>query len=165
MYVAVTADMSAQGGIMYSVSFDKMLTELNLSVEVPVERWLKLQAILSDDYLQYQVVLADQDIELRVVVKKDPIPSIWPHLEYSRILAHVASNSLGGEYLFSTLEGASEHSDWHMSADFAPKISFSERAHGKMWSYFKDGRGLVTVIALYDDPDTWRDSYYNFIHF
>jgi|GEM_PF-4027737 len=157
--------LSAQSSAAYSVSFDKILTENNLKLEVPVERWLKLQPILSDEYLQYKLVIADSDIEFRVVIEKEPVPTIWPHLEYSRILTHIASNSLGGAYILSTLSGASAHSDWHMSAEFEPKETFSIKSHGKVWSYFKEDHALITIIALYDDLDTWQDSYYNFIHF
>ena len=56
-------------------------------------------------------------------------------------------------------------SDWNMNAEFFPKDSYSEKERGKVWAHYKEGKGLVIAIALYDQKDQWNDRFLSILEF
>jgi len=153
--------LSAQDQFWYRYTFDDLVDELNLQVNRPVERWLKLQPLVRDDYLHYDLVIADEDIELRILVLPDPIEAVWPQIEFTRVLTHIADNSIAAQYEIQQI--ASDSSDWSMSAGFRPKEWFSQRSTGRIWSHYRHDSALLIVIALYDDEEVWREDYFDFV--
>lgn len=151
----------AQDQFWYRYTFDELVDKLNLKVNRPVERWLKLQPLVRDDYLHYDLVVADDDIELRVLVLPDPIQSVWPQIEFTRVLTHIGTNEADGQYDIQQI--TSDSTDWSMSAGFRPKEWFSESKIGRIWSHYRSDQALIIVIGLYDDDEVWREDYFDFI--
>ncbi len=158
--------LSAQHGIAYTVAFDELIDRLDLEMNLPVERWLKLQPILGDEYLDYQLVVRDDSLEFRVLVLEDPIQAIYPHIEFQRTLTHVASNGvMDSIHIEQHITSRPQPYDWSVRAAFRPKEDFSTMSQARLWAQYKENKALVLIIALYDNPAHWDDRYFDFLKF
>ncbi len=85
-----------------------------------------------------------------------------PQVECFRMVSHLATND---EDAVVTSLGISEdelrenfNADWGKIYFFQPKESFSERTHCKMLALYAEGKGMVLVFFLFDEPSQELDN-------
>jgi hypothetical protein len=143
-----------EGQMILTKQFTSTLEKHELIWYTPVERWLKLTPMTSDQYLQYDVVVhSPPNVEARIIIKEDG-PKLYPNIEIVKMLAHISTNE--EDTLIEVTEYPRRRSedmygaDFVLYADFIPKSSFSNYPNGRLLCLYKEGQALVQYILLYE---------------
>ena len=158
----LSATLRCQENIQFTHSFDLKLMIYDLEFFSPVERWLKITPLEEDDYLDYDLVLhSPPGIEMRIDIDSDHSRYV-PTVEFQRALSSIATND--DDVLMEVTKHSTRYArnqfsaDLAMTADFVPKRSFSNYPYGRLLSFYKEGRGMVKIVLLYEDS---LDPYFN----
>ena len=149
----------SQESMIYTHTLTKKLAYYQIDFFQPLERWLQITDITSDEFMDYDAVLRDEeDLEIRLnIVEADKMFSQHPHVELIRVLSNISTNEEDADIKISQLnaEWVSEkyHADWGLYADFTPKMSFSMYPKGRLLCLYKEGRALVHYIILHNQEE------------
>jgi len=139
---------------LFTKRFSKTLEKHNLEFYLPVERWLKLSTVKTDDYLKYDAVLhSPPNVEVRIIIDQDD-KHLFPNVDIVKTLSHISTND--DDALVEVTEYPRQRSqdqygaDFVLYADFRPKESFSTYPNGRLLCLYKEGEALVKYIILYE---------------
>ncbi len=150
--------------IQFTQHIDKEIDQLGVNVNLPTDHFLKMYPTKEWDEPQYDLVLRsdNQQYEVRLLMdaidKKDDFKN---HLnfELQKTLWHIAKND---DHIIeimelSTTQKKSLNVDWAMKTNFSPKEEFTIYSKARMYSLYKDSRGYLQIVYLYDDPTVIPD--------
>lgn len=98
------------------------------------------------DY-DFKVQLGDREILVRMIQETPTSIISYPHLEFQRLMMHLASNEGDSNIYFYDIP-KEEGVDWMSEARFTPKEKLSSKQYGTAKLYFKEGQGMIQVIYL-----------------
>jgi hypothetical protein len=151
-----------QAQLVYTQQFTDKLEALDLYFYEPTDNWLHLLPVKKDSIFNYDLMLISEenDVDVRIILNTiDEKPDLlkFPHVEFTRILTNVATNDPEADILVSQLSGATIkdafNADWALMADFIPKKWLSLLAFGRLYSLYKDDKGIASIIILTDSED------------
>ncbi len=157
---------SSQDNMIYTKSFTKKLAYHQIDFFQPVERWIHMTHIRSDDFMDYDAVLRDEEgLEIRLIIQEaSKMYSQHPHIELMRAIAHISTNDTESDIKISQMnhDWVKERyqADWGLFADFTPKLEYSEYPKGRLLCLYKEGHAMVNYIVLYDEEEL--DPYFEF---
>ena len=164
----------ALGQIIYPSSFQQTLELGKLEFFEPVENQFAMSSIHKNDIQNYGLAIrskGQEDVEIRYVIEQlgnDPSDKI-PHITFVSKASRVATNdeaSVLAFHAFDPSELANRfNADWGASVFFEPKDHFSTRKHCKMTALFSEGKSMVYVFFLFDDPNIEIDKYLENVRF
>lgn len=159
--LGLTFAFQSSAQITFTRSFTKKLERASLEYLEPVEDWMHVVPLRSDDYMQYDAVLQNDrnDFEARYRIRR--INARWrripQNIEVGRLVASIATNIGDSEI---AMEFPDEHylreyfnADQGLFAHFTPKLSFSEKPYGTFISLYAEGRAVVDIVLLYHDHE------------
>jgi hypothetical protein len=128
----------------------------------PLEARYKTIRLRKNRFLEcdYGIRSRKEKLEIRYAI--EPIEagsraSLIPHVKAFSMATHLATNS--EESVISKLSISPESLTEDFNADFGevyvfkPKSAFSEKLYCQMLVLYKEGKGLVYVFFLFDDPN------------
>jgi hypothetical protein len=142
--------------------WQNLLDDLGIVVATPVENQFRF---VSDNNtiakFDYAITKRKDELEIRyLIVSADSIH--YPHLSTSNLLMTIATND--PEQAISVLPidedvlNKDYQADWGIQAFFQPKLSFSDKAHGKLIAIYKEGKAIVYTVLLFNDVEaSWED--------
>jgi hypothetical protein len=98
------------------------------------------------DY-DFKIQLDDREVLVRMIEETSTSIISYPHLEFQRLMMHLASNEEGSNIYYYDIP-KEEGVDWMSEARFTPKEKLSNRKYGTAKLYYKEGRGMIQVIYL-----------------
>jgi hypothetical protein len=146
--------------------WQKQVDDQGIVIAPPVENQFRFvfdnNSVVKFDYA---VVKQKGDLEIRYLIQ--PADSIaYPHISTSNLLMTLATND--PEFAISVLPIEADvlkkdyQADWGVQAFFHPKLSFSDKTHGKLIAIYKEGKAIVYTVLLFDDVEiSWEN--YEFI--
>ena len=156
----------SQNNMIYTKSFTKKLAYHQIDFFQPVERWIHMTNISSDEFMDYDAVLRDEDgLEIRLSIQEaNKMHSQHPHIELMRVIAHISTNNAESDIKISQMnhDWVKERyqADWGLFADFTPKLEYSDYPKGRLLCLFKEGQAMVNYIVLHDEDEL--DPYFEF---
>jgi hypothetical protein len=143
--------------------WQNQLIALGIVIAPPVEN--QFQFINDNNTIakfDYAIAKQKEDLEIRYLVQ--PADSIaYPHISAGNLLMTLATND--PEYAISVVPIEEDvllkdyQADWGVQAFFHPKLSFSDKAHGKLIAIYKEDKALVYTVLLFDDAEISWDDY------
>ena len=132
------------------------------AVQLSPDWWrdFRIQPSTQNDYLDSHLTLYSkaEKLEMRFHLRperpNDPLAGL-PFIRVQTMATNLGSNeedavtavhSLGEEEL------AALNADWGRLYTFRPKRSYSDRAHAQLLAVYREGRGLVTTVLLFNKP-------------
>ncbi len=157
--VLTTAMLWSQEDMIYTKGFTHKLAHHQIDFFQPVERWLHITDVTSDEFMEYDAVLRDESgLEIRVNIQEaDKMYSQHPHIEVMRMIADIATNEEQHDIMINQMNNdwVSERyqADWGLFVDFTPKASYSSYPNGRVLYLYKEGRALVSYIVLHNEEE------------
>ncbi|MBX2817242.1 MAG: hypothetical protein KTR24_14635 [Saprospiraceae bacterium] len=148
--------------IIYTRSFALELEAAGADFISPVEGFYKIKMLKADRHLEYDLVLRSEDkaFEMRFDVKPDYQLAV-PHIHCFNLLNSIAVNEEHFDIelnLFSPEESQKRyHADWSAYADFVPKRRFSDFHYGRLVTIYREDRGLIHQILLFNEHNREKD--------
>ena len=155
--------------IKYTDAFVQKLEQVQLDLYTPTEGKYKSKRPPKNDYqaIDHLIFSKKEQLEIRYTIipfsildKRTQIPNI----DFMRVVSSVATNDDREDAIISlhNLEEADlrEHfnADWGSIAYFQPKAKFSSWKYCRMLGLYAEGRGMVYVFFLYDEPSVHLDN-------
>jgi hypothetical protein len=143
--------------LIYTQQFTDKLETLDLFFYEPTDNWLHLLPVKKDSIFNYDLMLISEenDVDVRIIlntVAEKPDLLKFPHVEFTRILSNVATNDPEADILVSQLSGDTIkdafNADWALMADFMPKKWISHLPFGRLYSLYKEDKGIASIIIL-----------------
>lgn len=170
MLLMVLTCLLAKGAvaqIKYSENFLHLLDHAQIDFFEPVEGSYKEIRLQKGTFqpCDFGIRSRKEKIEIRYLVapyNEHHYVFRAPHVEGLRMASHLAVNE---EDAVITSIGITEdelkenfNADWGKIYFFQPKDSFSEREHCKMLALYAEGKGMVLVFFLFDEPSRELDN-------
>ncbi len=151
--------------IQFTQHIDKEIDQLGVNVSLPTDTFLKMYSTKEDDDPKYDLVLRadNEQYEVRLLMdaihQKDDFKN-YLNLELQRTLWHIAKND---DHIIEIMELTSTqkkrlNAEWGMKTTFNPKADFTIYSKARMYSLYKDSRGYLQIVYLYDDPRAVPDN-------
>jgi len=143
--------------------FRILLDSLDVRVNHPFDDGFKLMKNPENDYLEDQLTVysKDEKLEMRFHLRAENERDLYyqrPHLRASMLVMNLGSNdedAVTAVHSFGEEELAVMNADWARMWTFRPKRSYSDRATAQLIAAYKEGRGLVYTVLLFDKaPET-----------
>jgi len=118
-------EVGAQNNVVYTKSFTRKLAYHQIDFFQPVERWIHITNIKSDDYMNYDAVLRDEKgLEIRLNIQEaNKTHSQHPHIELMRIISTISTNNQEAQIKISQM-----NQDWvivlHDEEELDPYFEF-----------------------------------------
>jgi hypothetical protein len=154
--------------IKYSKDFIKKLEQTQIDLFTPTEGKYKSRRPSKNDYqkIDHQIFSKKENLEIRYAIlpfdEKDQRTQV-PHIDFMRVVTSTATNE-NEEALISVHQiGETElkehfNANWGNIAYFQPKIRFSDRKHCRLLGLYAEGKGMVYVFFLFDEPSQYLDN-------
>ena len=166
LFISICMESEAQDDMIYNKSITKTLAYHQIDFFQPVERWIHITNIRSDEYMDYDAVLRDEEgLEIRLNIQEaNKMLVDHPHIELMRIISTISTNDPENDIVIQQMnqEWVKERyeADWGLFADFTPKYNYSDYPKGRMLCLFKEGQAMVNYIVLHDEEEL--DPYFEF---
>ena len=142
----------------FDTTFTAILDSFDVRVNHPFGPRYKLLDAHENRYLneQQRVYSRDEKLELRFFVfAEDSTEHFFglPHVRAGHLLANLASNDEDAQTTVlspDTEELEILNADWAKVYLFRPKRSFSEHKRAQLVASYKEGRGMLYTILLFD---------------
>ncbi len=136
--------------------------ELSTYAEVPGKMRPGRENEICDYDLELSFPEKGLDIRYRIEpIKDEKSFQNWPE-KASILMASTVTSNAEDEYLSGHyLEGEDlmpYNADWGLVVIFTPKQGFSTKRYGKMYALFKEGRGIVYLFYLFNNPGAEIDA-------
>ncbi len=148
--------------IKYPTELAEELSLADLEIIQPLEARYRTLRLRKNRYLQcdYGIWSRKEKLEIRYAI--EPIhpnsrSANIPHVKAFSMATHLATNN--EEAVISKLSISPERLAEDFNADygevyvFRPKSAFSEKLYCQMLVLYKEGKGMVYVFFLFDDPN------------
>ena len=136
-----------------------MLTACRAELLFPLDGGYKSRLVEDNPYFHYQYELysRQEKMDIRFLFQPDPSPDIIPHLESRRLMMNICSNDDKAAITARdlTTQELTElfNADWGKVYLFPPKAGFgNQAAFCQMLTLFKEGRGFIHIIYLFNKP-------------
>ena len=138
--------------------FEALLDSLDVRVNHPFDAGFKLRDNPENDYLadQLTVYSRSEKLEMRFHLRPEDERDLYyqrPHLRASMLVMNLGSNdedAITAVHSFDEEERAVLNADWARMWTFRPKRSYSERGTAQLIAAYKEGRGLIYTVLLFD---------------
>ncbi len=167
LLLGLFASGSILAQISYPDNFLHLLKNANVDFYEPTEGSYKDIRLSKADYQPCDFALRSrrEKLEMRYLVAPYS-PHNWvftaPHVEALRMASHLATNeqeSVITSFAVSETELTSHfNANWGRVYFFQPKPIFSDRKHCKMLALYAEGKGMVIVFFLFDEPSRELDN-------
>jgi hypothetical protein len=144
-------------------AFETLLDSLDVRVNHPFNDGFKLKDNLENDYLENQLTVYSktEKLEMRFHLRPEDERDLYyqrPHMRASFLAMNLGSNdddAVTSVHSFGEEELAVLNADWAMMWTFRPKKSYSYRPTAQLIAAYKEGRGLLYTVLLFDKaPET-----------
>ncbi len=162
LFLFTFSSFSLNAQIKFPPEVNDQLNATSLEIIQPLEARYKRIRLPKNRYLRcdYGIWSKKEKLEIRYAI--DPVGdnerlNMIPHVKAFSMVSHLASNDQ--EAIISKLSISPESLKNDFNADygevyvFKPKTAFSEKLHCQMLVLFKEGKGLVYVFFLFNDPN------------
>ncbi len=146
--------------VKFPEAFKEKIKSVGIDIFKPVESNYKRFTFFSDfQHFDFAMQSRKEKLEIRYVIEPleidNPINSI-PNVRSMGLATHLASNEENSMVSVHSLEGAATseqfNADWGKTFLFKPKALVSQKKYCRMLSLYKEGRGIVHVLFLFDKP-------------
>lgn len=143
--------------------FEILLDSLDVRVNHPFDDGFKLLDNPENDYLEDQLAVysKEEKLEMRFHIRPESERDLYyrrPHLRASMLVMNLGSNdedAVTAVHSFGEEELAVMNADWARMWTFRPKRSYSHRPTAQLIAAYKEGRGLIYTVLLFDKaPET-----------
>jgi len=160
LFFSAPVYLSAQ--IKFSEELSEELAATGLEIIQPLEARYKTIRLPKNRYLKcdYGIWSRKEKLEIRYAIQAvDPNSraALVPHVKAFSMANHLATNNQ--EAVISKLSISPESLEEDFNADygevyiFQPKSGFSEKFYCQMLALYKEGKGMVYVFFLFDNPN------------
>ncbi|NJC25980.1 hypothetical protein [Neolewinella antarctica] len=143
-----------------SVEFEQILDSFDVRVNHPDEQSWKVLNPHDNDYLSEQQRLYSKPDKLEVrftILAEDSAAAFfqYPHIQAGHLAMNLASNE---EDALTTVLSLDEeemtalNADWARVYLFRPKRGFADRRQAQLVASYKEGRGMLYTVLLFDRP-------------
>jgi hypothetical protein len=141
-------------------SFEQKLDLMNLVLELPAEGKLINARAIDNIFFDYQLKLKDKkrQLELFIILNEESSADDiiqFPHITFMRLVSNIATNSQENEIMVVTWDDKKlekRNADWGSEAYVTIRKSLSNFPNAKLISFYKESRGLVTILYCFDNP-------------
>lgn len=153
--------------------FALKLELMQLDFLQPLDSDYKDVMVVRNDLQKYDFAIRSkkEKLELRYIIElappNNPMYAV-PSVQFSRMLTHLATNdeeALITVHSLSTADLEIFNADWGKVAYFQPKIGFSDKPNCKLLSLYREGKGMVHVLFLFDKPSEAVDNRFYTLRF
>lgn len=148
--------------IKFSPKLNKELTITGLEIIQPLEARYKTIRLPQNRFLKcdYGIWSRQEKLEIRYAIEPEQPgarANLIPHVKAFSMATHLATND--DDAVISKLSLPTESLANDFNADFGevyifkPKRNFSEKLNCQMLVLYKEGKGMVYVFFLFDDPN------------
>ena len=154
--------------IKYSKSFTQKIEQIQIDLFTPVEGKYKSIRPTKNNYqtIDHVIVSKQEDLEIRYAIipfnEWDKTTQI-PNIDFMRVVTSTATNEDNDAVISMHQiedDNLKEHfnADWGNIAYFQPKSKFSNRKHCRLLGLYNEGKGMVYVFFLFDEPSRFLDN-------
>ena len=127
----------------------------------PLEQKFKFKKGERNRYFSYDMKMIDRKLKQEIFViltperTEDDIVK-YPHIEFTRLLAGLATNEQDVDIMVVTHDTRKlnhSNADWGSESYFTIKEQISRYPHAKLFSFYKEGKGLVSILYCFNNPD------------
>jgi hypothetical protein len=158
---ALTSLLPAQ--LPLTPGFEALLDSIDVRVNHPFDDGFKLLENPENDYLEDQLTVYSkaEKLEMRFHLRPENERDLYyqrPHLRASMLVLNLGSNdedAVTAVHSFGEEELAVVNADWARMWTFRPKRSYSSRPTAQLIAAYKEGRGLIYTVLLFNEaPET-----------
>jgi hypothetical protein len=158
---ALTSLLPAQ--LPLTSGFEALLDSIDVRVNHPFDDGFKLLENPENDYLEDQLTVYSkaEKLEMRFHLRPENERDLYyqrPHLRASMLVLNLGSNdedAVTAVHSFGEEELAVVNADWARMWTFRPKRSYSSRPTAQLIAAYKEGRGLIYTVLLFNEaPET-----------
>lgn len=159
--LCLTGHLTAQ--LPLTPAFESLLDSLDVRVNHPFDAGFVVQANPENDYLEHQLTVYSkaEKLEMRFHLRGEDERELYyqrPHLRAAMLAMNLGSNdddAVTAVHSFGEEELAVLNADWARMWTFRPKRSYSSRSQAQLIAAYKEGRGLMYTVLLFDKaPET-----------
>lgn len=160
--------------IDYSATFLEKLAAVGAEFSAPLDSDYKNIHILKEAFQPYDFAIKSrkEKLEIRYYIEELEAenPSFFhPHMRFTRFLMNLAANTENAILAVHDIEESDLQdefqADWGKVAFFQPKEGFMAAAHCKLLCLYKENRGMIYVLFLFDKPSTGLDNRFYAVQF
>ncbi len=162
LIILLLTSIALQGQISLPAELSRELAATGLEIIQPLEARYKTIRLPKNSYLDcdYGIWSQEEKLEIRYAVVPDlqnNRANLIPHVKSFAMASHLASNDEASVISKLSITPQSLNDDFN--ADFGemyffkPKPTFSEKQNCQMLVLHKEGKGMVYVFFLFDDPN------------
>lgn len=155
--------------IKQSKSFLQKLEQTQLDIFTPVEGKYKSVRPTKNPYqnADHIVLSKKEDLEIRYAIipfSESDQQTQMPRVDFMRVVSSTATNDDREDAVVSIHQveetdlKENYNADWGNIAYFQPKSRFSDRKHCRLLTLYSEGRGIVHVFFLFDEPSQFLDN-------
>ena len=143
--------------------FQQLLDSLDVRFTAPSDSDYREAPRHDNDYLadQYSLQSRREKLELRFHIRPENEADHYyqqPHLAATTLAMNLGSNdedAVTAVHSFDDEELDLYHADWAKMYTFRPKRSFSDKQQAQLIALYREGRGMVYTILLFNEaPNT-----------
>lgn len=162
IFLFITGPLLLHSQIKFSPELTKELSRTGLEIIQPLEARYRTIRLPDNRYMEcdYGIWSRKEKLEIRYAI--EPVSpnsrtALIPHVKGFTMATHLATND--EEAVISKLSLSPENLEEDFNADFGevyifrPKPAFSSKLHCQMLVLYKEGKGMVYVFFLFDDPN------------
>ncbi len=144
-------------------AFESLLDSLDVRVNHPFDDGFRLLENPENDYLEDQLTVYSkpEKLEMRFHLRPEDERDVYyqrPHMRAAMLVMNLGSNdedAVTAVHSFGEEELAVMNADWARMWTFRPKQSYSYRTTAQLIAAYKEGRGILYTVLLFDKaPDT-----------
>ncbi|MTB49609.1 hypothetical protein [Lewinella sp. W8] len=152
--------LAVWGQLPTSPELTTFLDSLDVRLYQPFDVAYKAQAPTDNDYLEdhARFYSREEKLEIRLHFRaedaRDPYYGM-PHLRAGHLVMNLGSNdedAVTSVHSFGEEEMMVFNADWARLFTFRPKRSYSERSQAQLIALYREGRGMVYLVLLFDRP-------------
>ncbi|TXF85232.1 hypothetical protein FUA23_20740 [Neolewinella aurantiaca] len=158
-----TASSFLSAQLPLTPAFEALLDSLDVRVNHPFNEGFRLRENPENDYLEDQLTVYSkaEKLEMRFHLRPESARDLYykrPHLRTSLLVMNLGSNdedAVTAVHSFGEEELAVLNADWATMWTFRPKRSYSDQSQAQLIAAYKEGRGLIYTVLLFDKvPET-----------
>ncbi len=147
--------------IKLPVLFIESLEQMKLDIAIPVERTYKNKRIKRNEFFNPDHIIRARRHRVEIqyaIFPKDSHPHLIPHIRHSMTVTSLTSNqdqlrTIAVHKISKEDLSNSYNADWGSISFFQPKRAFSKYQHGKLLSLYKEDRGMICILFLFDEGE------------
>lgn len=171
LLVAVSLESQCVAQIKYTSSIDLLIKDMGIIENLPKDQYHNLYPPKAEDSPRFTLILRSNNQEYEIRSVFDPmkiLTNFGQHvqLEFQRYISMIAANDTDNLIEvtgFTNSQKKRMNIDWGMKADFTPKKEFSSFSKARLYYLYKESRGTIVCVVLYNSTDIiTSDSFFYF---